>query len=421
MKICIDARIRSGEFGGVEQVIIGLAHGFAGFTEGDDEYHFLVYKGFQDWLTPYLDGAPNLHLIEIKPPMTFGFKRRLLSIFPALRQLRDVIYNFWAWLRGEKAFIPDRSDGSIEAQKMDLMHFTSQTAFLTVVPSIYHPHDLQHIHLPQFFPYWHRKARETIYRAHASRAARVAVASSWTKRDMIEHLDLKDSSVKVVPLSPAVDAYPKPGPDEIDSVREKFELPEDFAFYPAQTWEHKNHITLIRATAYLRDEYGLRVPLVFSGKTNEFFAKIKKEIEALKLSDQVQFVGFVSPIKLVALYRLCRCVVIPTRFEAASFPMWEAFELGAPVACSNITSLPAQAGDAALIFDPDDMRSMAEAVRTLWEDEGLRQLLAERGKSRVGQFTWDRTCRHFRALYRDILGQPLTAEDAKILNAEPLL
>ena len=69
------------------------------------------------------------------------------------------------------------------------------------------------------------------------------------------------------------------------------------------------------------------------------------------MDDQVNFLEFVSPLELQALYRLCRCVVIPTKFEAASFLLWEAFYAGVSVACSNVTSLSKKAGNAALIAD----------------------------------------------------------------------
>ena len=74
----------------------------------------------------------------------------------------------------------------------------------------------------------------------------------------------------------------------------------------------------------------------------------------LGVADLVHWLGFVPTSDLRGLYRLATGVAIPSRFEAASGPLWEAFAAGTPATCSNVTSLPRQAGDAAIVFDPDD-------------------------------------------------------------------
>jgi glycosyltransferase involved in cell wall biosynthesis len=114
-------------------------------------------------------------------------------------------------------------------------------------------------------------------------------------------------------------------------------------------------------------------------------------------------------------------VVIPTKFEAASFPMMEAFSVGAAVACSNVTSLPEQAGDAALIFAPTDHVQMAEAIRRLWTDPSLRKTLGERGRNRQEALRWIDTAKVFRAHYRRIGGAHLSDEDARLLSLDPCL
>jgi glycosyltransferase involved in cell wall biosynthesis len=114
-------------------------------------------------------------------------------------------------------------------------------------------------------------------------------------------------------------------------------------------------------------------------------------------------------------------VVIPTLFEAASGPLGEAFMAGAAAACSDVTSLPRQAGESALVFDPRDPAGIAAAVLKLWAGESLRTALIERGRANIARFTWDRAARHFRAWYRKVGGRELTDEDRALLSAEPLL
>ena len=205
--------------------------------------------------------------------------------------------------------------------------------------------------------------------------------------------------------------YAPPTAQDIETVSSLFSLPPAFVFYPAQTWPHQHHISLLKALAWLRDRRGIVVPFVSSGFCNDFFPTIQAAIRELRLDAQVKFLGFVSTLQMQCLYTLSRCVVIPTKFEAASFPLWEAFLAGVPAACSNVTSLPEQAGDAALIFDPENIEQIAKAIETLWINESLRADLSARGRAKVAQFSWNTTARTFRSHYRRLANRDQTDED----------
>jgi len=402
--------------GGVEQVIIGLASGLSTLTDGLEEYLFLTYAGADEWIRPYLRGPCRI-LTGPAAPRQPMWKQWVGSTLPAVRDA----WHRLGLLRRWRCVSLRRSDGTIEKNNIHIMHFTKQSAFFTDVPSIYHPHDLQHLHLPQLFSQEARIAREVRYRRFCEQARMVAVTSTWVKRDLIRHYGLPESKVQVVPWASVLSAYPSPSPEDLAAARQKFCLRDPFIFYCAQTWAHKNHIGLLEALATLGERCGVTVRLVCCGRLTDFFPKIERRTRELGLSDQVQFLGFVSPLELQCLYKLCRCLCNPTKFGAASFPLWEAFEAGVPVACSNVTSLPEQAGDAALIFDPNRPDQIAEAIRRLWTDEKLRRTLVERGKRRVSRFTWDRTARMFRAHYRRLANRPLTEEDRSLLASPPLL
>jgi len=417
LRICVDARVPgSGAVGGVEQVMIGLASGLSKLADGDEEYLFLTYRDAAEWLRPYVHGPCR---IISSPAGTRGYrwKQLLNTTVPAARstwhELSSVI--------GSRTIKVPKSDGTIEKAGAEVLHFANQNGFLTEVPTIYHPHDLQHVHLPEFFTRRERLVREVIYRTFCEQAQMVGVVSSWGKRDLIQHYHLPEDKVRVVPLAPVSMVYPTPSGEDLTSTQRKYSLPEAFIFYPAQTWAHKNHIGLLEALAILRDRHGSIIHFVSSGRLTEFFPAIQRRVRDLRLTDQVRFLGFVSPLELQSLYTLCNSVVIPSKFEAASFPLWEAFLAGVPVACSNVTSLPKQAGDAALIFDPDRPEEIAEAILRLWTEEALRRTLVERGKKNVARFTWDRTAHTFRAHYRRLASRPLTEEDRELLAAPPLL
>jgi glycosyltransferase involved in cell wall biosynthesis len=112
-------------------------------------------------------------------------------------------------------------------------------------------------------------------------------------------------------------------------------------------------------------------------------------------------------------------MVFPSQFEGCGLPLLEAFLAEVPTTCSNATCLPEQAGDAALIFDPNKPEEIADAILKLWMDDELCRKLVERGKQRVKHFTWDYTTKLFRAHYRRI-ARCLTDEDRAMLATQPI-
>lgn len=412
LRVCLDARLDYGQAGGVEQFIIGLAHGLREVARGGERYSFLAWSDAADWLAPFAGGAVDIVTLPREPWRAGG--RRVAEAMP--RSLRRVL---------DRHVVPyalahrhERSDGTIERLGFDVVHFTRQVAFETAMPSVYHPHDLQHIHLPGYFTAAERHFRSVVYRRYARQARVVVATSTWCRDDFVRHLGIPAEKVRVVPLAPVTAAYAEPTAAEIAAMRQR--VPDDFLFYPAQTWPHKNHVALIDAVAALRQR-GVVVPLVFSGRANEWRAAIEQRARERGVDGQVTFTGFVTPAELQVLYRLARAVAIPTLFEAASFPLWEAWLAERAVACSAITSLPEQAGDAALLFDPRDPASVADTVERLWTDAALRDVLVARGRARVRLFTWGETARRMRACYRLAAGHELNDDDRQLLDAPPLL
>ena len=94
--------------------------------------------------------------------------------------------------------------------------------------------------------------------------------------------------------------------------------------------------------------------------------------------------------ELRCLYHLATATIVPSEFEASSYPVMEAMTCGCPVASSNVTALPELVADAGILFDPHDEAAIADAMRRLANDEALWRDLAVRGRRRVREFTAER-------------------------------
>jgi glycosyltransferase involved in cell wall biosynthesis len=312
------------------------------------------------------------------------------------------------------------SDGAVELAGIDVVHFPFQSGFLTTLPTIYQPHDLQHLHFPELFSEGERESRELRYRTYCERANLAVMMTSWGRRDLIEHYGLPEAKVAVVNWGSVVEAYPEPSAKDLAGTRERLALPEEFVLYPAQTWPHKNHRKLFEALALARDRDGVTILVVCPGARNEFFGEVVERVRGLGLEDQVNFPGFVSPLELRALYSMARGLVFPSRFEGWGLPVTEAFAAGVPVASSSATGLADVVGDAGLVFNPDEPAEIADALIRLWNDSELRRVLADRGRRRAEVFSIENAVRLLRAHYRRIGGRELSAEDRERLEARPL-
>ena len=413
LRVGLDARLDPGVAGGVQQFLTGLAAGLASLDRTTERYCFLLRPGARpDWLLPSL--APSDVTIESSGGSAAGdgsalrraLGRAIAGVQPLLSRFVPV------------PWVP-YSDGAIERAGVDVMHLALQGGFRTRLPTIYQPFDLQHLHHPEFFPWRERRSREVLYRGLCAEARVVTVMTRWVKHDLEDRYGLRPDKVRVVNVAPIVDHYPAPSPDDLAAMTRMLDLPAAFAFYPAQTWPHKNHLSLLEALALLRDRSGLRVPLICTGSRNDFFSVLERRMETLRISDQVRFLGYVPNEHIRCLYEHARMLVFPSRFEGGGMPVLEAFSLGLPVASSKATCLADIVDDAGLTFDPDDVEAMAAAIERLWSDDALRRDLACRGRQRVAGLTWPSTAASYRALYRLVGERSLSAEDRSLLDTDP--
>ena len=379
-----------GESGGVEQFVLGLVRSLGRLTDGTEEYVVVAHPDAPGWLEPWL-----------------GTNQRLVAGPPPSGRLRRV-------LRGTSRRSPLATDGFFESLGVGVAHFPYQSFVDCRLPTVYNPHDLQHRHYPEFFAAEQLAWRERVHTLALRRATAVAAESHWAAQDVVREYAVDPGKIFVVPRGTPTDLYEPPPDALLAEVRRAFSLPPDFALYPARAWPHKNHLRLLEALAVLRDG-GLRLDLVCTGKPTGHWAQVEARARELGLESHVHALGFVEPVELRALYRLARLVVVPSLFEGGGFPVLEAFREGTPVACSSATALPETAGDAALLFDPESVEDMAQALGRLAAEEDLRATLAERGTRRISLLDWERTARAYRALYRNVAGLALSAEDSGAL------
>lgn len=416
LRIAINAQIIPGSGTSSLETVLRVLTA-VGRLEGDEEYVFITPWSESDWLEPFLNNrqtivrAPQSEK-SAAPNRLETLKCLMGPLRPLARRIKQL-----AVAPPKFEFSVPISDGFYESLGCDVIHFPDPEYTYCRLPTVYNPHDLQHLHYPQFFAPETIERRKVIYPAACRAAEIVVVGSQFVKQDLIEKFGVEADKIQVIPWSPPEIADEKITATDVADVLEKYECPpHPFMLFPAMTWEHKNHLRLLEAVALLRERDGLQVNLVCTGYKHTFYQRIERRLGELKLEKQVKFTGIVSTDELNLLYHGAQFVIIPTLFEAASGPLFEAWQHGAAAACSAVTSLPEQAADAALLFNPFSVEEIADAVKKMSSDENLRTELRTRGFRRLADFDLERTAKAYRAVYRKAAGADLSEEDRHLLN-----
>lgn len=252
-----------------------------------------------------------------------------------------------------------RDDGT------DLVYFTSPSAFalglrtLNYVTTVW---DLCHRDHPEFPEVGYAtefEAREWLYRQSLTRAVLVVTDSEQLSDRLARRYGLDVERTLGVPFGPS----PLLGTTaslDTEQVLRHYGLEPGFFFYPAQFWAHKNHVRILQAAAALR-ERGVRVRLVFAGGDKGNLSHVQALAAELGMKGQVHFLGFVPSEHMRGLYAGCVAVVMPTYFGPTNLPPLEAWATGKPLIYSS--ECAQQAGDAALLVDPDDASAIAAAMQ----------------------------------------------------------
>ena len=387
LRVAIDCRITFTQQG-MGTAVMALAKSLSESNVVDQEYTFIVFEEMRNWLDPYVYGPCSLKGI---PTSKAGTLKSALRWVSPVR----LLWNKW---RNTVNYLPV-SDGYVESQRFDAVHFPTPIAYLTKLPNIYQPHDLQHLHYPQFFPKAQVTVRERETRTFCERASYVCVQAEWTRQDVIDHYNLAAERVVVIPWGSVFEAYETPSPEQIQAAVTKYNLPGQFFFYPAATWQHKNHEAIFRALHFLKKEYGICPPVFFTGSQINYRKVLDRLARDLGVLDQVHFLGFVSPMDLQAIYRVASALIFPSKFEGFGLPILEAFHANLPVLCSNATVLPEIAKSGALYFNPDSPHELASLMKTILEKPEIRKELIAKGALALSQYSFRDTAAKFQSLY----------------------
>lgn len=272
----------------------------------------------------------------------------------------------------------------LREKKADVVFCMQQGIFFPnyFVKQIRPVHDIMHRYESQFPEIkCDYEEREIVFKSVAKYADLIFVDSKLGKKQFKEcYIEGTRNKLKIVVLPFIV-------PQHILKTKEAYiETPQKYLFYPAQFWEHKNHINLLKGLRLLKDEVK-DIHLVLVGSEKNMGKKIRKYIQENGLEEHVTILGFVSDEQITYLYKHAVGLVMPTYFGPTNIPPLEAMALGCPVAVSDKYAMPEQVGNAGLKFHPDSPEEIAGCMKKLWLDEALCEKMTAAGYEQIKKWT----------------------------------
>jgi len=340
---------------------------------------------------------PNWHFVvivsQIEPEFAFPHVRQIVIPFRnrVLERLwTQAIVSYFAFRRAA-----------------DLVHFArTMGGFTHPAKSIFTVFDLTTLVHPELHSsaavwYWQHLAP-----LHLRWADRIIAISHDVADDLVQHVQVPPEKIDVIYCAPQ-SIFDEPiRPQLVDTVKQKYDLPEAYLLFVGMLARKKNLTTLIRALHLLKLRMQSAPFLVLAGRRyrQSDDSAIFEEIESLGMQSNVRYLGPVDTDTLRGLYGGATALLFPSLHEGFGIPCLEAMKCGVPVVAAWSGAIPEIVGDAALLVDdPLSAEALSESIRLVLEDASLRRDLIAKGAVQAAQFSWPRSADQVLAMYRRLL------------------
>lgn len=291
-------------------------------------------------------------------------------------------------------------------ENLDLMHFTHFNS-----PVLYFKRSIVTIHdiTPYFFPGHKMRSIirkigfKTVFFSSVKKAAKVIAVSENTKNDIANYFKIKRDKINVIYEGTDSQFKIINNDQRTIKIKKKHNIIKPFIFYTGVWRNHKNLVGLIKAFGILRNKYKLDYQLVLGGREDPYYPEVRETWEKLKLGQEIIRTGFIDQKDLPLFYNMAEVFIIPSFYEGFGLIGLESFACGTPVISSNTTSLPEVLGTAAIYFNPNDSKEMAEKIKLVLMDKKLYNELIEKGFMQCEKYSWKKMGEETMEVYRKIL------------------
>ena len=302
------------------------------------------------------------------------FIRRLIYLFFS----KDLRYFVFKEFLNEEVKILNKSNCKV-------VIFPSQniTSYQVNKKSLSTIHDLMHRYEYQFSEYTKKiiSERDVHYHNICKHCDGILVDSNMGKKHVIDSYDVEKHKIFSLPFITPKYLLKK---NKIN-IFKKFDIKEKYLFYPAQFWEHKNHINLVKAFKDVIKK-NKNISLVFCGAKKNFYNEIYNFVQSNNLQKKIYFLGRVSDDIMSSLYSNAIATVYPSLCGPTNIPPLESVSLNTPLICSDAYFMKNQMGNSAVFFNAKNYKNISKKIHLVLNNRKLQKKLVENGKRKISKY-----------------------------------
>ena len=236
------------------------------------------------------------------------------------------------------------------------------------------------------------------YKYAAERSDLILTISESAKSDIVKHFNVDEKKIEIVTPGIDLEKYLHNYTDiELENVRKKYKLPENYILYLGTIEPRKNIERTIKAFIKYKKEVKDDLKFVIVGGKGWKYDNIMKLIESM--GTDIILTGYIDEEDKIPIYKLAQLFAFPSLYEGFGMPVLEAMAAGVPVVTSNVSSLPEVAGDAAILVDPLNEDEIFEAYKKILSDKKLQLEMIEKGLEQAKKFEWKESAKVLEQIY----------------------
>lgn len=255
-------------------------------------------------------------------------------------------------------------------------------------------HDLIPIILPDFCTNDSKKWGKKFLKETNNNTTYFTVSSN-TKRDLIQHTNIKEENILVTLLGANENFYPIKDENTTLKIKQKYKIPIDklYIFSFCTLEPRKNLIFALHNFINFIKQHNINnLVMVLGGAIRNDFKHIIENFmkEYSNYSDKIIITGYVADEDVKILYSNALCFVYPSLYEGFGMPILEAMQCGCPVICSNTSSMPEVIGNAGILINPKSDNDIIAAYTKYYFDNEFRTDCIQKGLKRAKTFSWEK-------------------------------
>jgi len=305
-------------------------------------------------------------------------------------KLKKYIRKFIPYAYKVRRFLEQSRFKSAGLEEIDVYHEPNFIPLDFKGPTVITVHDLSYLRYPEVHPKERVQMMNELMPVSIDKADCIIADSYFTKAEIVSEFKVDNDKVHVTHLGKAPEYFPR-SDFEVESVAKKFGLVAGKYTLAVGTIEpRKNLIQAIKAYQILPKELAMLYPLAIVGMRGWKEDSVFLELLGLVEEKKAVILGYVDYEDLPILYSGARALIFPSLYEGFGLPVLEAMACGTPVIASNTSSIPEVVGEAGILIEIGDIKTMQKTIEALCLDNNLYQKYSELGLEQANKFSWEK-------------------------------